>query len=191
MSAVESLALVLLDMVVAVLALGGGQAEGFHLRLELLDATDTGQVAVQLGGHVAGLQKLGIKIQRGCQVLVALQSVLLVITKRKKEIFKTMLKKFCEGNLRFGSKEVVLRRNLRCDDLRSPSLLFFQLRCLCHLPLLIVVEQNQGGILPLDGRGQAIFVVVPEQIQQLLEADHRGIVVDFQDLRVIAPVEIA
>lgn len=106
MSAVESLALVLLDMVVAVLALGGGQAEGFHLRLELLDATDTGQVAVQLGGHVAGLQKLGIKIQRGCQVLVALQSVLLVITKRKKEIFKTMLKKFVKETYASAAKKL-------------------------------------------------------------------------------------
>jgi len=64
MSAVETLALVLLHVVVAVLPLGGRQTHGLRLRLKLLDAADSGQVAVQFGGHIAGLQQFGAEIQR-------------------------------------------------------------------------------------------------------------------------------
>lgn len=62
MSAVETLALVLLHVVVAVLPLGGRQTHGLRLRLKLLDAADSGQVAIQFGGHIAGLQQFGAEI---------------------------------------------------------------------------------------------------------------------------------
>jgi len=84
MSTVEALALVLLHVVVAVLPLGGRKTHGLRLGPELLDAADSGQIAIQLGGHVAGLQQFGGEIERGSEVLVALQSVLLMVPMGKK-----------------------------------------------------------------------------------------------------------
>lgn len=66
-------------MVIAVLALSGRQSERFHLRFELFDAADASEIAVQFGGHVAGLQQLLVEIERCGQVLVTLQSVLLMV----------------------------------------------------------------------------------------------------------------
>lgn len=83
MSAVETLALVLLHVVVAVLPLGGRQTHGLRLRLKLLDAADSGQVAIQFGGHIAGLQQFGAEIQRWGKILVALQPILLVVPMNK------------------------------------------------------------------------------------------------------------
>lgn len=50
-------------MIVAVLALGGCQTHGVHLRLELLDATDAGEITVQFGSHITVLQKLLVEIE--------------------------------------------------------------------------------------------------------------------------------
>lgn len=86
MSAVETLALVLLHVVVAVLALGWGQSHCLNLSPELLDASYACEIAVELGGHIAGLQQLGVEIQRGRQVLVALQPVLLMVPGKRRRL---------------------------------------------------------------------------------------------------------
>lgn len=54
--------------------------------------------------------------------------------------------------------------------------------------LFFVVVQNQRHILALDAGGQTVLVVVPEQVQQVREADHRWIVMNFNHLGVITPV---
>lgn len=72
-------------MVGAVLALRRCQAHGLHLRLELVNAANAGKVTVQFGGHVTVLQQLLVEIEGGSQVLVTLQSVLLVVAVRRKD----------------------------------------------------------------------------------------------------------
>lgn len=93
-----------------------------------------------------------------------------------------------QRNLLFGRIKCGRLHDLRGDLLRGPLLLLLGQRLFRNDPLLLRVVQDQRAVLPLDLRAQTVLVVVPEQVQQLIQCDDRRIKVDFDHLRVVATV---
>lgn len=90
-------------------------------------------------------------------------------------------------NLLLRSIEVLLGCNVRGNHLGCTTLLLLLPGGFGNASLFLIVKQNQGGVLTLDGRRQAILMIVPEKIEQFLETDHRGIIVNFQHLSMVTP----
>lgn len=73
------------------------------------------------------------------------------------------------------------------DDLLRRAVDALLLDAVCGDALLfLAVVQNQRHVLPLHARRQPVLVVVPEQPQQLIVRDLRGVEIDAHNFRVIA-----
>uniref|UniRef100_A0A7G3AZ98 Uncharacterized protein n=1 Tax=Lutzomyia longipalpis TaxID=7200 RepID=A0A7G3AZ98_LUTLO len=88
----------------------------------------------------------------------------------------------------FSRIEDVTGKDFCCNMLWSTLLTFIRQTLLSNLLLLIRVVDNQTGVLTLNFRAQPIFVIIPEQLQQLIVRNPLGIVVNLNDFRVITQI---